>query len=138
MERAWARELERWGGERRFREHWSQYRRLRHEFVQCDVLEDATPLLARVQAEQDAVIWWSNAFFSVYGNWLFDAGHRRGRYDSWIDGLAGRSPDLFLYGSDFGNSSVNDVRAGDYRRQLAEAAPDELVPLGANACEIRF
>jgi hypothetical protein len=137
-EHAWERELEAWGGERGFAEHWSRYRQLRHEFVRCDVLGDADPLLALVEPEQSAVIWWSNAFFTVWGNWLFDATERKRRYERWIDELASKNPDLFLYGSDFSNSSVNDVRAAEYRDVLHEAACDELVPLVVNACEIRF
>ena len=137
-ERAWERELEAWGGEREFEEHWSRYRRLRHEFVHCDVLGDVAGLLALVEPERSAVIWWSNAFFTVWGNWLFDARDRKRRYERWIDDLAQRNRDLFLYGSDFSNSSVNDVQAAEYRDVLREAACDELVPLVVNACEIRF
>ena len=79
VERAWERELERWGGERAFAEHWSRYRQFRHEFVRCDVLGSAARLLARVEPEEHAVIWWSNAFFSVWGNWLLDAAERKSR-----------------------------------------------------------
>lgn len=135
---AWDRELERWGGERAFEQHWSRYRRLRHEFVCCDVLSDPAPLLARVRPERDAVIWWSNAFFTVWGNWLLDAGERRRAYERWVEELAERNGDLFLYGSDFCNSSVNDVQASDYRSLLREGNYDELEPLAANAYEIRF
>jgi hypothetical protein len=138
MERAWERELELWGGERAFEEHWSRYRRLRHEFVVCDLLESATPLLARVEPERDAVVWWSNAFFTVRGNWLYEADERRRLYERWIDGLAERNPELFLYGSDFCNSSVNDIRAREYLALLRDTSPNELVPLGAGAVEIRF
>jgi hypothetical protein len=137
-ERAWQRELELWGGPQAFEDHWSRYRTLRHEFVRCDVLSDVALLLACVEPEENAVIWWSNAFFSVWGNWLFDAAERKGRYERFVDALAERNPDLFLYGSDFTNSSVNDVRAAEYRDLLREADYDELVPLAANACEIRF
>ena len=138
VERAWERELERWGGERAFAEHWSRYRQLRHEFVRCDVLGNAARLLARVEPEEHAVIWWSNAFFSVWGNWLLDAAERRAAYERWVEELAERNPELFLYGSDFSNSSVNDVRAGEYRLMLRDADCDELVPLSANTHEIRF
>lgn len=137
-QRAWERELELWGGEHAFEEHWSRYRRIRHDFVRCDLLGDAARLLAQVEPEQNAVIWWSNAFFSVWGNWLLDAAERQRRYERWVDSLAERNPDLFLYGSDFVNSSVNDVRAAEYRNLLRDADCDELVPLAANACEIRF
>ncbi len=138
VERAWERELERWGGERVFAEHWSRYRQLRHEFVRCDVLGSAARLLARVEPEEHAVIWWSNAFFSVWGNWLLEATERRAAYERWVEELAERNPELFLYGSDFSNSSVNDVRAGEYRLMLRDADCDELVPLSVNTHEIRF
>jgi hypothetical protein len=138
LEAAWERELEQWGGEQGFVEHWSRYRQLRHEFVHCNVLSDATRLLALVEAEPDAVIWWSNAFFTVWGNWLLDASARTSAYRRWAEELAERNPDLFLYGSDFSNSSVNDIHAAEYWGLLRDAKADELVPLGANACEIRF
>jgi hypothetical protein len=138
VEQAWERELEVWGGERAFSEHWSRYRQLGHEFVRCDVLGDATRLLKRVEPEENAVIWWSNAFFSVWGNWLSDAAERQRRYERFVEVLAERNPHLFLYGSDASNSSVNDIQAGEYRDLLREAEREELVPLAANAREIRF
>ncbi len=137
-ERTWERELEVWGSEQAFAEHWSRYRQLPHEFVRCDVLGDGTPLLERVEPEENAVIWWSNAFFSVWGNWLLDAGERRHRYERWIEALADRNPDLFLYGSDFSNGSVNNVQAAEYWALYRDAECDGLVPLAANAFEIRF
>jgi hypothetical protein len=138
LEWAWQHELELWGGARAFEEHWSRYRRLRHEFVRCDVLADVAELLARVELEQSAVIWWSNAFFSVWGNWLLDGVSRKRLYERFVEALAERNPDLFLYGSDFTNSSVNDIRAAEYRDLLCETECDELTPLAANAYEIRF
>ena len=137
-ERAWQRELEHWGGAGQFEEHWSRYRRLRHEFVRCDLLSDVAELIALVEPEENAVIWWSNAFFSVWGNWLLYAAERKRRYEQFVEALAERNPDLFLYGSDFTNSSVNDIRAAEYRELLRERERDELVPLAANAREIRF
>ncbi len=138
LERAWARELELWGGRRIFKEHWRRYRELRHEFVHCDVLTRPSPLLDRLEPEPDAVIWWSNAFFTVAGNWLHTVDDRRRLYELWIEALAERSPGLFLYGSDFCNSSVNNVEAGEYRDLLSGAADDGLVPLRARRTEIRF
>ena len=138
LDEAWSRELELWGGGQRFREHWAAYRRLAHEFVHCDVLRDPEPLLDRVDLDTSAVIWWSNAFFSMSGNWLFGAEERSRRYELWVNALADRNPGLFLYGSDVRNSSVNHVQAGDYRDLLMVGGGDELVPLKASASEIRF
>jgi hypothetical protein len=138
VDQAWTRELETWGGEQTFKEHWSRYRKLAHEFVHCDLLSGAPQLLARVRPERAAVIWWSNAFFTVYGNWLFSVADRRRIYEDWILALTDRNPDLFLYGSDFSNISVNDIQAGEYLRQVRSTDSNELVPLKTSALEIRF
>ena len=59
----------------------------------ANVLGSAARLLARVEPEEHAVIWWSNAFFSVWGNWLLDAAERRAAYERWVEELAERNPD---------------------------------------------
>lgn len=139
LERAWARELDAWGGAAAFREHWRRYRGLRHELVHCDVLHDPGPLLERIEPGEDAaVIWWSNAFFTVGANWLHPIAERRRLYERWIDALAERNPGLFLFGADFCNGSVNEVQAGEYRNMLRDAAADGLRPVEARALEIRF
>jgi hypothetical protein len=138
LDDAWERELGRWGGEASFAQHWRRYRELRHQFVHCDVLNGGRPLVESVEREPDAVIWWSNAFFSVSGNWLYGLDERRRRYEDWIDALAERNPDLFLYGSDFWCNSVNNVQAADYRDLLRAACRDGLSPVKANAGEIRY
>jgi hypothetical protein len=130
--------LETWGGERRFAEHWSRYCALDHEYVHCDLLSDASQLLTRVRPERAGVIWWSNAFFTVYGNWLFTIAQRKRMFEDWILALAGRNPGLFLYGSDFSNISVNDIRAGEYVHLVRNMKPNELLPINASALEIRF
>ena len=89
-------------------------RALPHEFVLCDLLEDPRPLLERVRSEPAAVIWWSNAFFTIYSNWFFTIAERRQRYVSFINGLAETAPGLYLYGADHMNSSVNSIRADEY------------------------
>ena len=71
IQRMWQRELDRWGNAQTFRDHWRGYRELEHEFVCCNILTDPAPVLDRVAEEPNAIIWWSNAFFTVYGNWFY-------------------------------------------------------------------
>ena len=138
LESAWKREVLRWGGEQAFAEHWSRYRELQHEFVHCDIVGDPAPLLEGVAADPRAVMWWSNAFFTVHSNWYFTWDERRDRYETWVSGLASRNPELLVYGSDHNNSNVNWIRIGEYWSRYRELPGDELVPRKLQHHEIRM
>jgi hypothetical protein len=134
----WENEERKWGGHDVIREHWRQYRRLPHEYIPCNLLVDRAHLLNRIGRDRSSAIWWSNAFFTTFSNWLFTIDQRRAMYESWIRELAGRNPAILLYGSDFANISVNHVRAAEYLQRLIDHGHDYLRPLKANKCEIRF
>lgn len=136
VESTWQGELDRWGGADAFHHHWSHYRRLHHEYVECNLLTQQPLVLEHLGRRDGEVIWWSNAFFTIYSNWLYTIGERREMYTGWIDRLAARAPRLWLYGADFMNISVNHVTAADYRDLLAEGY-DELAPVRANVMQIR-
>lgn len=138
MYRFWQAEIEKWGGEQAIRQHWQQYRELRHEYVLCNLLADPTPLLQQIDRDPQAVIWWSNAFFTVYSNWFYTVDERKTRYESWICALAARNPEMFLYGADFQNISVNYIQAGSYHEQLTAHGNQYLNPVKLYQCEIRF
>jgi hypothetical protein len=138
LESAWRREVIRWGGEQAFAEHWGRYRELQHDFVHCDVVGDPAPLLERVAVDPHAVMWWSNAFFTVHSNWHYTWNERRDRYEAWVSGLASRNPELLVYGSDHNNSNVNWIRIGDYWSRYRELPGDELVPRKLQHHEIRM
>jgi hypothetical protein len=133
----WRAETDRWGGEKAFQEHWNRCRSLHHEFVRCDLLEDPRPLLDRLIPERSAVIWWSNAFSTIYSNWFLTIEQRRHRYLSWIEGLAARAPSLLLYGADHVNGSVNSIQADEYAARLARNGCDELNPGRFHRLQIR-
>jgi hypothetical protein len=95
-------------------------------------------LLERVRADPGAVIWWSNAFFTVYSNWHLDWGRRRDRYEAWVSRLAELCPELLIYGSDHNNTNVNWIRIGDYWSRYCELAGDDLVPRKLQQHEIRM
>lgn len=137
LDQLWKAETDRWGGEKAFHEHWTLCRALPHEFVVCDLLEDPAPLLERIRSEPAAVIWWSNAFFTIYSNWLLTIAGRRQRYEKFIKGLAEAAPDLYLYGADHMNSSVNSIRADEYALLLSRDKGDGLIPAQFHRLQIR-
>jgi len=138
FENVWAQELTQWGDASVLAEHWRAYRRLPHEYVCCDIVEDPSPLLARVAPERSAVLWWSNAFFTMYGNWFYALDDREAHYHRWISSLAALNPELFLYGSDYNNTNVNFVQAGDYWDQYRQLGVSCLEPCKLSQREIRM
>jgi hypothetical protein len=114
LQQLWLDEIEKWGGESVIKEHWKAYRKLRHEYILCNLFKDQTSLLAAIDSQANSAIWWSNAFFTIYSNWLYTADERKAIYDNWLTKLANRNPGIFLYGSDYNNINVNHIRAGEY------------------------
>lgn len=138
VERLWDAETRKWGGAAAFRAHWERYRRLEHEFVECDVLAEPEGVSSRVAPRANSVIWWSNAFFTVYGNWHYTPEQCWRSYERWLEGLAANDPALFLYGADPDNTSVNHVQVGPYLEQLQGHTRDPLVPRKPGKHSIRF
>jgi hypothetical protein len=137
MDRLWREETGQWGGEPAFKEHWRAYRGLRHQYVLCNLLADPEDLLGHIEDRPGSVIWWSNAFFTVYSNWFHTVEERKDIYDAWVRGLAARAPGIFLYGADYNNSSVNHIRAGEYAARYRRAGSDCLTPADLHSCQIR-
>lgn len=138
IESVWKQELERWGGPATLLEHWRTYRELDHEYVCCDIMSDPTALLAHISDEPNSIIWWSNAFFTMYGNWFYTIEHRQQAYDRWIEQLAHRNPHLYLFGSDYNNTSVNFVQAAEYWHRYRRSDGDCLKPFKLHRTEIRM
>ena len=127
-----------WGTAEVFRDHWQSYVELQHEYVDCNLMTDPTPLLDQIVNEPSAIIWWSNAFFTVYGNWFYSLEQRKQVYDNWIQQIAERNPDLYLFGSDYNNVNVNAIRAGEYWDAYQRAGSDWLNPSRLSKTEMRM
>lgn len=138
LQQLWQDEIDKWGGESVLREHWRAYRGLRHEYIVCNLLRDQGDLLAAIDGQPNAAIWWSNAFFTIYSNWLYTADQRKAIYDDWLSRLAARNPGIYLYGSDYNNINVNHIRAGDYLERYRVAGNDCLQPARLFKHEIRL
>jgi hypothetical protein len=138
LDKAWDRELARWGGGRAFKAHWAAYRKLDHEYLLGNVLTEPSVILNAIKREPGAVIWWSNAFFTMFSNWFFRLDERRKFYESWIQRLAAIHPEILMYGSDYNNASVNCIQAGEYRNRYGEFGGNELNPCKLHRMEIRM
>ncbi len=122
----WNRELARWGGGENFAAQWRDYRELEHSYIHCDLLQTPEALLVDVRDERNAVMWFSNAFFTFQANWHMSFAERRTRYESFSRALASAAPALHLYGADFNNRNVNCVQAADYWATYSATAAGEL------------
>jgi hypothetical protein len=138
MERLWKAEIDRWGGEEIIAEHWARYRLLPHRFVLCNLLTSWSSLLAEIEDDAGAVIWWSNAFCTTYSAWCYTLEEKQRIYGDWIQALAAKAPRAFVYGSDHSNSSVNCISAGDYYRRYLLDGGDPLRARSFYRHEMRF
>ena len=137
LERLWAAELVCCDGAERFEEHWRQFGTLRREYLLCNILE-ADALLARIRNEPGALIWWSNAFCTIFSATHYSLEQKRRIYEDWIVRLSEAAPDIFLYGSDHSNSSVNAITARDYRDRYFAHGGDPLLARAFHRHSIRF
>ena len=137
LERLWSAELGRWGGAEAFEEHWSHYRTLRRDYLLCSILEPDA-LLERISNEPGALIWWSNAFCTIFSATHYSLAEKRRIYEDWIIRLAETAPDIFLYGSDHSNSSVNAITARAYRDRYFAHGGDPLLARAFHRHAIRF
>ena len=119
MDRLWAAEAARWGGENEIAAHWLRYRELDHEFLLCNILTSQDELLKHIGNQRGSVIWWSNAFCTIFSACHYTLEEKQELYEIWIGKLAAKAPGILLYGSDHSNSPVNCIRC----RRILEKLP---------------
>ena len=137
LDKIWQQETERFGGARAFKNHWTQYRKLRHDFICSDILGSPAPLIERITPEPNAVMWFSNAPFTVYSNWHHDLDKRRQLYENFVSQVSARNPSMLLYGADYTNTSVNCISASEYWKRYRQSEHNELCPCPLNKHQIR-
>lgn len=138
----WQAELRQWGGAERLAELWNAHRQLEFEFIHCDVVQDPTPVIQRIEAQTGTTLWWSNAFFTIGSNWRLSIQQRRARFLHWINAIADQVPHATLFGADHNNAPINNIAAADYRQYLMQTdkpqLADELRPYAESVYNLRF
>ncbi|MCA9140264.1 MAG: hypothetical protein KDB00_26015 [Planctomycetales bacterium] len=138
MQQMWEQELDKWEGAENFRNHWRAYVQIPHEFICCNLLVDPSLLTEKISDDPNAVIWWSNAFFTMYGNWFYSLDERKQMYERFIRQISRRNPELSLYGSDDNNMNVNSVLAGEYWEAYQRSEATSLNPFRMSKVELRM
>ncbi len=134
----WDYELDKWGGAAAFKKHWMAYRNLSHTYIHCNLLSDQQKLFNEIQKYKTPFLWWSNAFFTVYSNWLYTYQDRKAMYENWIASLAASHPHCRINGADYNNTSVNGLTIQEYVEQYKNHTADELHPVKLNEIEISY
>lgn len=138
IEWCWQKELDQWGGAQAFKKHWQTYQQLSHEYLCCNLLTNPQPLLQKMRSPTRTYLWWSNAFFTVYGNWYYRTAERKAIYEQWIASLAAANPHCQINGADYNNIAVNGLTVQDYLHCYRADPCDELNPKKRGNVEICF
>ena len=85
-------------------------------------------LLDLFAPDPNAVIWWSNVFFTFFSNWHYSIEEREAIYATWIRKLSEKNRNAFLYGNDYNNFPIEGVRAAEYSTAYFASAENYLEP----------
>lgn len=142
VEQLWLDELAHWGGAQAFQQQWQKHRTLQCRYILCDLVKEPSKLITEIHNSPQSVIWWSNAFFTVTSNWTLSIQQRKRYFESWIQQLSETAPDCQIYGADYINRPINNIRAREYYKRLsvhvANNTEDELSPYQEEALPLRF
>ncbi|BDX05402.1 hypothetical protein [Planctobacterium marinum] len=134
----WQQELQKWGGAENFKAHWQVCRGLPHQFLCCDLLNNRQPLLNKLAEFKRSYLWWSNAFFTIYSHWHFDADVRKQHYIDWLQSLQSVAPNCEISGADHNNAAVNGLTVSEYVKQFESTSCDQLHPQQINKISMQF
>jgi hypothetical protein len=110
----WDKELERWGGEDSFAQHWNKYKKLNHEFIHCDICEDPSKIINKISGQGIEVIWWSNAFHTVNAHYLRGLQGVEKCYNDWVEGIYKKNPNIYIFGKDYLDRPVEGGTIKEY------------------------
>ena len=107
----WKRELFEWGSEDVLYKHWQRYKKLKHTFIYCDLLENPEKLTNQVDNTEDSYIWWSNAFHTVTAHYTMSLEDLKKHYnDRWITALKNKNSNLICFGTDVINNKLRNIK----------------------------
>lgn len=118
-EELWEVECERWGGADNIKEHWDRYKKLKHTYVHCNIVENAEKFYRKIDNTPNSVIWWSNCFHTVNTHYTRRLSEVEDLYKSWLNNIAEKNPTMWVFGKDYlnrpveGNQVKNILLQGD-------------------------
>jgi hypothetical protein len=106
----WKKELSYWGSEDILYEHWQKYKKLKHTFIYCDILETPEKITNQVDDTEESYIWWSNAFHTVTAHYTKSLDDLKDHYNNnWVEALKNKNPNLICFGTDVINNKLRNI-----------------------------
>jgi hypothetical protein len=109
-EELWAKEILEWGSEKELYDHWQRYKKLKHTFIHCDILQNPEKIINRIDNTEDSCIWWSNAFHTVTSHYTKTIEELKDHYNNrWVKAIADKNSNMTCFGTDILNSRVRNI-----------------------------
>ena len=116
----WDRELEWWGGAANLKEHWQQYKKLKHSFIHLDICDTPQKLTDKVSNEDYSAIWWSNAFHTVNAHYIRGLQGVTNCYNKWLNLLEEKNENLYILGKDYLDRPVEGGTLKEYLHEYRQ------------------
>ena len=110
----WQREIDWWGSEKTIKEHWDQYKTLKHSYIHCDICEEPNKVTSIITNESNSVIWWSNAFHTINAQYLRGLSGVRQCYENWCHQINEKNSNIWILGKDYLDKPVEGKNMKDY------------------------
>lgn len=106
----WNKELIDWGNEELLYQHWQKYKKLKHKFLYCDILDNPEKLINIIDDTEDSYIWWSNAFHTVTAHYTRSLEDLKNHYNNkWVKEIENKNPNIICFGTDIINNKLRNV-----------------------------
>ena len=113
-ESLWEREINWWDGYENIQKHWNRYKKLKHSFVYCDIVNDPSPIISKITNGGTQIIWWSNAFHTVNAHYLRGLQGVKTCYNKWVSQLKNKNENIYIMGKNYLNEPVEGGTLKEY------------------------
>lgn len=105
----WGLELQNWKN-KDLRSHWVKYKKLKHTFIHCDILQNPEKVIKHITNDNNSVIWWSNAFHTVTAHYTKSLEELTNHYvKNWLEPIHDKNPSLIVLGNDYLNKQLEGI-----------------------------
>ena len=106
----WDKELIDWGNEDILYNHWQRYKKLKHNFIYCDLLENPEKVTNSIDNTENSYIWWSNAFHTVTAHYTRSLEDLKNHYNNnWIRAIENKNSNITCFGTDIMNNKITNI-----------------------------
>jgi len=110
----WQDELKFWGGPAKFQDEWQKYKRLKHNFIHCDLINSPSSL-TNVVDNSTGILWFSNIYHTLNAHYTYSIKELKDAYNTLIILLRQKNPELKLFGKDHTNRNLRHISVSDDR-----------------------